>query len=258
MAVRAATASDAPAAKPTKRCSGSERSNTNVSAISIKPKTIPTLRMRQYRGRDRKKQRPQERRSRTSAKKPDHQEHFARQQCREHRHHEADQVPQGQRSREIGGVEPRQWDALCDRVCRARDRRHRQRHANVVSRPQPAVLFDSVRAWFEGVATDQRGLAIVVGEIEIAIEGDRVGDDQVMRLISRAGERAVTDQTGDDDEDGDDENARERAIRMGSNVWHLSRRLTRTPRAAASRALVWSRLATTMHWQRLGNGGRRD
>jgi hypothetical protein len=76
-----------------------------------------------------------------------------------------------------------------------------------VHRQQPAVLLDDVRAWFEGVAADQCRVAIVVREIEIAIECNRMRDRQVVWLIAGSGECAVADESSDDGEDSGDEDS---------------------------------------------------
>ena len=76
-------------------------------------------------------------------------------------------------------------------------RRRQEREADVVHRPRDAAGAGlDVRARLELPAGNQRlGRAVVVADVEIAVEGDRVGDGEIVRLVAGSGERAVRDQS---------------------------------------------------------------
>ena len=81
----------------------------------------------------------------------------------------------------------------------------RQRHADVVHRPEAAFSLESMRFRDQGSRADQCGLAIVVGEIEIGIERERMRDHHVVGLVAGSGERAVRDEPPDNGEHDADE-----------------------------------------------------
>src|SRR5438270_8951754 len=84
-------------------------------------------------------------------------------------------------------------DLVSYRVVRSKQ----QRHADVMYRPESAILARlGVRARFEMAAKSQVGGIGVIGcEIEVAIEGERVSHDFVMRLVAGACIGSVRDQS---------------------------------------------------------------
>ena len=88
----------------------------------------------------------------------------------------------------------------------ADNRRGEQRQADVVNGPRHTVAAGTnVLSGHDGPGANQvRGIGVVVGEMDVAVECNRPGDHQVVRLVARARERAVRDESPDD-QNGDAE-----------------------------------------------------
>ena len=101
----------------------------------------------------------------------------------------------------------------------AHRRREQRRHADVVHRADDAVWQrPDVQSRLETTAGDQRfGRPVVVGDVEIEVERDRVRDREVVRLVTGAGERAVGDQPPQREPDDDAEDLTETGCAPNGN-----------------------------------------
>lgn len=81
--------------------------------------------------------------------------------------------------------------------------RQHQRHADIVNRScNAASAPDDMRSWFETAVEDKRlRRAVVICDIEIEIEGERMRNGEIVRFITRADVCAVRDEAGEHDDD---------------------------------------------------------
>ena len=87
--------------------------------------------------------------------------------------------------------------------CDADVGREDERHADVVDRSGDAVdAGPHVRVGLQHAAADERLVrTVVVGEIEVSVERNRVGDRKIVRLIARPGVSPMGNQSPEHEDD---------------------------------------------------------
>ena len=184
--------------------------------------------MRHDRRRDGEQQHPEEDASPGAADVANDQEQFTGQQAGQQGHRQTQLVPQQQRLIEPRGVHHRRrkhgTESLRDGVGDAHERRKSERHADVVHGPEAAVALQRMCLRLERAAANQCRVAIVIGEIEVGVERERMRDHQVVGLVAGSGKRPMCDETPHDDENDSDQDPTAHPIGRCEGRWRGRRR----------------------------------
>src|SRR4030095_7658519 len=95
-------------------------------------------------------------------------------------------------------------ETLGETVRHVKQRSSDQRKPDVVNRPQLRTRLSPVSAGCELAFKHMpRARAVIVADVEISVEGERVRDDQVMSGVTLAARMPVRNQAGHPDDDRD-------------------------------------------------------
>ena len=117
--------------------------------------------------------------------------------------------------------------------------------------PEAAVALQRMCLRLERAAPDQSRVAIVIGEIEVGVERERMRDHQVVGLVAGSGKRPVCDEAPHDDENDREQDPTAHPIGRCEGRWPGQQRINRVVPGRSPRVLVYGATLAVMTYREM-------